>query len=161
MKPLNFKELLRKAEVISDFNAKELYLQEARANYQQNILFAGNAYLMQIESAIALVQKERELSVSFSPCQNEAHPKSNKLKISVCLVLELLNLLGKGRSVNDLTTLSRFASIITGFSKDNILNTMQMGIVFSKRHHDTDIKEVNEVLQRLQVPVGLEVGSRY
>ena len=161
MKQLNFTNLMREVNAMSDPNAKELRLCEARACYEQTFLSAGNAYLMQVESAIALAQKERELSGACLPPSDEGHSKSHKLKISVCLVLELLNLLGKGRCVNDLTTLSRLASIITGFSKESILNTVQSGIVFSERHHGADILKVNAILQVLGVPFLIDISKRY
>jgi hypothetical protein len=161
MNELNFLDLMRKVSSITDLNARELALCEARANFQQTVLSMGNAYLMQIESAIALIRKERELTVSVSTLTNVNQEKSNNLKIAVCLILEMLKLLGKGRDVNDLTTLSWLASIITGFSKDSILNTAQKGFYFSKQYHGVIIQEVNEVLQRLQMPFVIDIARKY
>jgi hypothetical protein len=160
MKPLNFNDLLRRADDIADLNAKELYLHEARTNYQQTVLDAEH-FLKKIKSAIALNQKRKELSVPFAPFPNAEQSKSNILKVSTCLIFELLKLVGKGRNFNDLTTLAKFASFITGFSATSILNTMQAGFYFTKTHHCTIIKEVNEVLNQLALPFVIDISQKY
>jgi len=162
MYPFDFTELKRKADDTPDLNKKELLLCEALANFQQNYLLAGNFYCMQIESLIALIQKERELSIPLSPpLDEEEEPPSKNLKVSTCLIFEFLNLLGKGRNENDLTTMAKLVSLITGFSHNSILNTVQQGFNFTKRHHGIIIQEVNEVLERLQVPFLLDISKKY
>ena len=160
MNRFNFTELMRKVHAITEPNAKELQLWRALAVYEQNVLYADD-YLMKVKSEIGYLQKERELLALSVLSVDEIRPKSNNLKISTCLIFELLRLVGKGRDVNDLTTLAQFASIITGFSKITIVNTMQEGFNFSERYHGAVIREANEVLRLLGVPVALEVGGRY
>jgi hypothetical protein len=63
--------------------------------------------------------------------------------------------------VNDLTALSKFASIITGFSKDHIQNTVQKGIIFSNKHHRIDIKYVNDTLEQMQMPFLIDISKKY
>ena len=152
---------MRKVANTDDFNAQELLLLGELAHYEQTVLSAGNAYQQRIESELRYIQKKRELSAPFLQPEDEIRQKSHSLKVSVCLVFELLRLVGKGRDVNDLTTLSGFASIITGYSKDNILNTSQKGINFSKQHHGRAIQEANEVLQRLDLPFALDIAMMY
>ena len=156
MNYFNFKELMCKVDAFSDLNTKQLLLYEARAIYEQTVLHADD-YLMQIESALTYFRMVNELS----PPMDEVRAKSNNLKIATCLVFELLNLAGKGKNVNDLTTLSWLVSIITGFSKDSILNTAQKGFYFSKQYHGVIIQEVNEVLQRLQMPFAIDITKKY
>jgi len=155
MNHFNFTELMCKVDTFNDLNTKQLLLYEARAIYEQTVLYADD-YLKQVESALIYFQKVNELS----PPMEEVRPKSNNLKIATCLVFELLNLAGKGKQINDLTTLSWLASIITGFSKDHILNTVQKGFYFSKRHHGIIIQEVNDVLQRLQMPFVIDITKK-
>ena len=161
MDSLNFQDLMRRVGVVADLNAQELLLYEARSICEQTILSVANTYLMQIDSALVLINKKRELLVSALPPEDEMRQKSNHLKVSVCLVFELLRLVGKGRDVNDLTTLSWFVSIITGYSRKSILNAMQKGVTFSKRYHGAAIQEVNEVLGRLDLPFALDLARRY
>jgi len=160
MDQLNFSELMRKADTIADLNAKELYLHEARANYQQTALDAEN-FLKKVESVIIYYQKVKELSVTFTDSPDEVNMNANNLKISTCLIFELLKIVGKGRSANDLTTLATFASLINGFSKENILNITQKGYYFSERHHGAVIKEVNDVLQQLRLPFAIDMKKKY
>ena len=156
MNDFDFIDLMRKVDEINDINAKELFLHKARAAYQQKVLYADD-FLMQIESALSYFQKVRELS----PQVNDYPSNSNNLKISTCLIFELLKLAGRGRNVNDLTAMSKFTSIITGFSKENILNTVQKGFHFSERYHGLAIQEANMVLQRLQVPFQIDISKNY
>ena len=157
MKQPNFSTLMREVKALADLNAKELLLYEARAYYQQNVQSVGNVFLMQVESELLYIQKARELSATA----DEIQLKANNLKISTCLVFELLNLLGKGRNVNDLTTLAWFASIVTGFSRNSIQNTVQKGYGFSKQHHSAGIQEVNRVSERLQLPIFIDISKEY
>ena len=152
---------MRKVKELNDFNAQELLLREALAQCEQNVLSVGNAFSTQVESELGLIQKRRELLVTALHPADEIREKSNNLKVSVCLVFELLRLAGKGLDVNDLTTLAQFASLITGFSKITIVNTMQKGFCFSERYHGAAIREANEVLRLLGVPVVLDIGGRY
>ena len=152
----NFLDLMRKVNAINDLNAKELLLWKALAVYEQTVLYTDD-YFMQVKSELGYLQKEKELL----PAMEEIRQKSNNLKISTCLVFKLLNLLGKGKNVNDLTNMSSLASIITGFSKDNILNTMQKGFYFSKQYHGVTIQEVNEILGRLQMPFAIDILKKY
>ena len=131
MHTFNFTELMCKVDAIADLNTKELLLYEARAHYQQTVLSIGNAYLMQIDSTIAYIQKVKELSVTFSQPADEIRQKSNNLKIATCLIFGMLNLLGKGRGVNDLTAMAAFASLVTGHSGKSITKIWQ-DILFSQ-----------------------------
>ena len=160
MNHFSFTELMRKVHAITEPNAKELLLWKALAVYEQTVLYADD-YFMQVKSEIGYLQKEKELLATALPPEDEKQQKTNSLKISVCLVFELLRLVGKGREVNDLTTLSLFTSIVTGYSRNSILNTVQKGFGFSERQHGAAIQEANEVLQRLQIPLGIDVTKRY
>ena len=160
MKQFNFSKLMRKVHAITEPNAKELLLWKALAVYEQTVVYADD-YFMKVKSEIGYLQKEKELLALSVPLVDEIRPKTNSLKVSVCLVFELLRLVGKGRDVNDLTSLSVFVSIITGYSKDYILNTVQKGFYFSKQHHGRAIRETNEVLQRLALPFVLDFAKKY
>jgi len=155
MNHFNFTELMCKVDQFNDLYTKQLLLYEARAIYEQTVLYADD-YLKQIESALTYFQKVNELS----PPADEVRQKSNNLKIATCIIFEMLNFLGKGKNVNDLTNMSLLASIVTGFSKDNILNTVQKGFHFSKQYHGVIIQEVNDVLQRLQMPL-IDIAKKY
>ena len=151
----NFTELMCKVDAVADLNTKELLLWKALTVYEQTVLYTDD-YFMQVKSEIGYLQKEKELL----PATDEIQQKSNNLKISTCIVFQMLNLLGKGKNVNDLTNMSLLASIVTGFSKDNILNTVQKGFHFSKQYHGAIIQEVNEVLQRLRMPL-IDIAQKY
>jgi len=110
MNHFNFTELMCKVGAVADLNTKELLLWKALAVYEQMVLYADN-YCMQVKSEIGYLQKEKELS----PVMDEIQQKSNNLKISTCLIFEFLNLLGKGRNVNDLTAMAKLVSLVTGY----------------------------------------------
>ena len=160
MERFNFTELMRKVHAITEPNAKELLLWRALAVYEQTVLYAGD-YFMKVKSEIGYLQKEKELLALSVLAVDEVRQKSNNLKVSTCLIFEFLNLLGRGKNVNDLTNMSLLVSIITGFSKDHILNTVQKGYSFSERHHGAAIRDVNGVLQRLGVPIGIDAARKY
>jgi hypothetical protein len=161
MNQFNFNELMRKVADTDDLNAKELLLSEARAICQQTVLCACKGYLMQIESELAHLQKVKELSVPVIPPQAKDDFLQSNLKISTCIVFEMLKLFGMGRSVNDLTTMADLASKITGHSKHSIRKIWQAGFIFSERQHGSDIKEVNAYLQRLGLPIEIDIAKKY
>ena len=156
----NFTELMCEADGIADLNTRELLLWKTLASYEQTVLYADD-FPMQVKSAIYYLQKERELPASLLAPDDEKESTVRNLKFSTCLILELLTLLGKGRGVNDLTSMSKLVSLVTGFSYHSILNNAQQGIYLTERQHGAAIQEVNGVLMRLGVPVRVEVGVRY
>ena len=148
------------ADAIADLNTRELLLWKTLSSYEQTVLYADD-FPMQAKSAIFYLQKERELLTPFSLPEEAQEPTWKNLKFSTCLIFELLTLLGKGRGVNDLTSMAKLVSLVTGFSFNNVLNTAQQGFCLTERQHGTAIQEVNGVLVRLGVPVRVEVGRRY
>ena len=62
MNEFNFMELKRKVANTADLYAKELLLWDALTVFEQTILSVGNAYITQIKSELAYLQKTRELS---------------------------------------------------------------------------------------------------
>jgi hypothetical protein len=161
MNELNFSELKRKVDNTEDLNAKELLLYEARATCQQTFLFAGNTYLMQIESELTYLQKAKELTAPLSLQSDEGHTKKSNLKISICIILELLNMVGKGKSFNELTKICALIALITGSGKSYVLNTAQKGVTLSGDYHSAMIEEANKVLGELRLPFALCADTSY
>ena len=158
MKPLNFNELMRMADEITDPNAKELFLYEAHMNYQQTVLDAEN-FRLKIETAITYFKKVRELTAPEHQQRDEVTMDVKNLKVSTYLLFELFRMAGIGRDKNDLTTLSKFASLINGYSWKNIMNNMQKGITFTEQQHGAMIQEVNAVLKRLEMPYPINISK--
>ena len=160
MNQFNFKELMRNVECIDASNEKELYLLKARADYEQNVFFAEND-LRQIDAKINFLRQERELlgTSTFPPA--EVSTKKNNLKISICIILELLNVAGKGKSFNDLTKISALIALLTGFGKSYVLNTAQKGFTLSDDYHREMIEGTNKVLLDLRLPFVLDAYTSY
>ena len=59
MKEFSFSKLMRKVAATDDFNAKELLLYEALAQYEQAVLSVENAYQQRIESELRYILKKR------------------------------------------------------------------------------------------------------
>jgi len=160
MNAFNFTELKRKVESIEDLNAKKLCLYRALADYQQNVLYV-NDFPMQVQSAIVFYEKINELSAPDSSPQDGIFSKSRNLKVTISIVFELLKMINKGKNVNDSTVLSSLVSLISGFSYDYTLNTVQKGFYLTEKHHGTLINEANDVLVRLGLPIQIDTKKQY
>jgi hypothetical protein len=156
----NFYDLMQDMECIDASHDKELFLLKARADYQQNVFFAEND-LRQIDAKINFIRQERELLGVFPLQSDEFHTKKSNLKISICIILELLNMAGKGKSFNELTKISALIALVTGFSQSYVLNTAQKGFTLSGDYHGDMIEEVNKVLVDLRLPFALNTYTAY
>lgn len=82
------------------------------------------------------------------------------LKVKTVAMLELLKLMGKGKSHNDLAKICRFVSFLTGQSNNKIYNDAQKGIVLTK-YHQKDIDEINKILKELSIDIELKTDIDY
>jgi len=161
MKSLDFFKLKEEVAGMENLNEKRLRLYEARANCQQDFLFTSEIYLRQIDSEIERLEKVNELSAPVSVSQDGIFSKSRNLKVTISIVFEILKMINKGKNVNDSTVLSSFISLISGFSYDYILNTIQKGFYLSEKHHGSMINEANDVLGRLGLPIQIDTNKQY
>lgn len=82
------------------------------------------------------------------------------LKVKTVAMLELLKLMKKGKSHNDLSKICRFVSFLTGQSYDKIYNDAQKGIVLTK-YHKKDIDKINKIFKELTIDVELKTDIEY
>lgn len=158
--PKSFAQLKAKGEKILDLNERELFYTEYLTRYRQ-ARNKGNI-LKQIEDEIELTKRTRDLVSPAGKDEPEQESKEPKpaLKVKAAVVMEILNLLGKGKSQNDLSKICRLVAFLTGGSVDKIYNDAQRGILLTK-YHQKDIDAVNQILVDLNLGISIKKDKEY
>ena len=159
--PKSFNRLKSKGDKIEDLNERELFYTDYITRYKQ-ARNKGNI-VQQLSDEIELVQKMRTLQekkASVEPERNVDTPKSGTNKVKTVLLYELLKLIGKGKSQNDLSKISRLAAYMFSSTESNIYNDAQPGIRLTK-YHQKEIEKLNSLLKDLDIPIEIKKDIEY
>ena len=96
---------------------------------------------------------------------NEEEPETNdeksaSIKTSSIIIMEMLKLLNKGKSVNDMSTICRLIAFLTGKSYSKIYNEVQKGICLSN-YHSKEIEQANKILSDLNTNISINKDKQY
>ena len=156
--PPDFLFLKTEANKIEDLSKRELYYQEYQTRYKQ----AQNQgdILRQIEDEIKLIERTKALTIQDNneiPFEND---KGVSGKVRAVVIMEILKLMGKGKSANDLSVICRLVSFLTNQSEKKLYNEVQKGILLSS-YHDAEISQVNEIMKSLNISISIEKNKDY
>lgn len=82
------------------------------------------------------------------------------IKISSIIITELLRMIDKGKSSNDLTSICRLISFLTGKSYQKIYNEVQKGYTLTN-YHEKEIEQANKILSDLNIKISIKKDKQY
>lgn len=82
------------------------------------------------------------------------------IKISSIIITELLRMIDKGKSSNDLTAICRLIAFLTGKSYKKIYNDVQKGYTLTD-YHEKEIEQANKILSDLNINISINKDKQY
>ena len=115
--------------------------------------------MQQIEDELALIQREKNLSVN-NVVEIDGDKNTSTTKVRSVVIMEMLRKMQSGKAYNDLTKICKLIAFLTGRNYDKIYNEAQKGITLTN-YHSKEISEINKIFSDLNISISIDKDKQY
>ncbi|MBR6437836.1 MAG: hypothetical protein IKS65_01460 [Bacteroidales bacterium] len=155
--PKSFNQIKKQADEISDLNTREMFYADILTRFKQ--AKAKGNIMQQIEDELALIQREKNLSVN-NVVEIDGDKNTSTTKVRSVVIMEMLRKMQSGKAYNDLTKICKLIAFLTGRNYDKIYNEAQKGITLTN-YHSKEISEINKIFSDLNISISIDKDKQY